>query len=110
MFSYQISCNLWYSSNNLTVSVVRGDTPEGYALSPIKILWDFGVVCLNLPYEEDLLNRGSEEPSDNSENEESTSLSSEEHVNKVIYNITYGAGIAVTMVGSFGNLFNCFNK
>ncbi len=32
------------------MSVVRGDTPEGYALSPIKILWDSGVVCLNLPH------------------------------------------------------------
>jgi predicted RNA-binding Zn-ribbon protein involved in translation (DUF1610 family) len=28
---------------------VRGNTPEVYTLSPLKILWDFGVVCLNLP-------------------------------------------------------------
>jgi len=49
MFSYQISCNLWYSSNNSTTAVVRGDTPEVYTLSPLKILWDFGVVCLNSP-------------------------------------------------------------
>jgi hypothetical protein len=28
---------------------VRGNTPEVYTLSPLKILWDFSVVCLNLP-------------------------------------------------------------
>ena len=49
MFSYQISCNLRYSSNNLTIAVVRDNTPEVYTLSPLKILWDFGVVCLNAP-------------------------------------------------------------
>ncbi|POZ49558.1 hypothetical protein AADEFJLK_04674 [Methylovulum psychrotolerans] len=49
MFSYRINHNLWYSSNNLTALVVRGDTQEGYALSPLKILWDFSVVCLNSP-------------------------------------------------------------
>jgi hypothetical protein len=28
---------------------VRGNKLEVYDLSPLKILWDFGVVCLNLP-------------------------------------------------------------
>ena len=49
MFSYRISCNFRYSSNNAATAVVRGNTPEVYDLSPLKILWDFGVVCLNLP-------------------------------------------------------------
>jgi hypothetical protein len=49
MFSYRISCNFRYSSNNSTTAVVRGDTPEVHTLSPLKILWDFGVVCLNSP-------------------------------------------------------------
>ncbi|MDO9167628.1 MAG: hypothetical protein Q7U18_00820 [Methylobacter sp.] len=31
-------------------AAVRGDTPEVYTLSPLKILWDFGVFCLNAPY------------------------------------------------------------
>jgi hypothetical protein len=50
MFSYKISRYFWYLSNNTTLAVVQGNTLEVYNLSPLKILWDFGVVCLNLPY------------------------------------------------------------
>jgi hypothetical protein len=31
-------------------AVVRGNTLKDYDLSQLKILWDFGVVCLNLPF------------------------------------------------------------
>ena len=47
MFSYRISLIFQYSSNNAATAVVRGNTLEVYDLSPLKILWDFGVVCLN---------------------------------------------------------------
>ena len=50
MFSYKISCDFRYSSNSAASAVVRGNTLEDYDLSPLKNLWDFGVVCLNLPY------------------------------------------------------------
>jgi len=31
------------------MAVVQGNTLEVYNFSPLKILWDFSVVCLNLP-------------------------------------------------------------
>jgi hypothetical protein len=49
MFSYRISLISQYSSNNAATAVVRGNTLEVYDLSPLKILWDFCVVCLNSP-------------------------------------------------------------
>ena len=49
MFSYKISRNFWYSLNNTTAVWGLGNTLKVYALSPLKILWDFSVVCLNVP-------------------------------------------------------------
>ncbi len=49
MLPYGKSCNFRYSSNSAAPAEVRGNTLEVYDSPPLKILWDFGVVCLNLP-------------------------------------------------------------